>query len=94
MMDDKLLIKMQAIIQSMTLKERRFPALINGSRKRRIAGGSGSNIQDVNKLLKQFTQMQKMMKRMKGDKMMKQMNPRQGQLPPDMMNQLPPDWKK
>ena len=94
MMDDKLLIKMQAIIQSMTPKERCFPALINGSRKRRIATGSGNNIQDVNKLLKQFTQMQKMMKRMKGDKMMKQMKRMQGQMPSDLMGQLPPDWKK
>lgn len=94
MMDDKLLIKMQAIIQSMTFKERRFPALLNGSRKRRIAGGSGTNIQDVNKLLKQFTQMQKMMKRMKGDKMMKKMKHMQGQMPPELMGKLPPDWDK
>ena len=94
MMDDKLLVKMEATIQSMTRKERRFPALINGSRKRRIADGSGNNIQDVNKLLKQFTQMQKMMKRMKGDKMMKQMKQMQGQMPSDLMGQLPPDWKK
>lgn len=70
-MDDKLLVKMQAIIQSMTAKERRFPNLINGLRKQRISGGSGTTLQDVNKLLKQFTQMQKMMKRMKGNKMMK-----------------------
>lgn len=70
-MDDKLLVKMQAIIQSMTAKERRFPNLINGLRKKRISGGSGTTLQDVNKLLKQFTQMQKMMKRMKGNKMMK-----------------------
>lgn len=93
-MDDKLLIKMQAMIQSMTLKERHFPALINGSRKRRIANGSGTQIQDVNKLLKQFTQMQKMMKRMKGDKMMKQMKRMQGQLPPELMGKLPPGWDK
>lgn len=94
MMDDKLLIKMQAMIQSMTLKERHFPALINGSRKRRIANGSGTQIQDVNKLLKQFTQMQKMMKRMKGDKMMKQMKRMQGQIPPELMGKLPPGWDK
>jgi signal recognition particle subunit SRP54 len=49
----------------MTAQERRFPALIRGSRKRRIAAGSGTRIQDVNRLLKQFTQMQKMMKRMR-----------------------------
>ena len=65
--DDKLLIKMQAIIQSMTSKERYFPTLINGSRKRRISIGSGATVQDVNKLLKQFTQMQKAMKRVKSE---------------------------
>lgn len=70
-MDDKLLIKMQAIIQSMTQKERRFPTLINGSRKQRISGGSGTTLQDVNKLLKQFTQIQKVMKSTKSDKMIK-----------------------
>ncbi len=73
MMDESLVKKMEAIINSMTKKERKFPALINGSRKKRIAGGSGTNIQDINKLLKQFTQMQKMMKKMKGGKMNKQM---------------------
>ena len=57
-------IKLEAIINSMTPKERRKPDLINGSRKKRIAAGSGTQIQDVNRLLKQFNQMQKMMKRM------------------------------
>ena len=52
-----------AIINSMTSLERRLPKVINGSRKKRIAKGSGTQIQDVNKLLKQFTQMQKMMKK-------------------------------
>ncbi len=84
---------MQAIIQSMTLKERRFPALINGSRKRRISKGSGTGLQDVNKLLKQFVQMQKMMKRMKGDKMMKRFKQMQGKIPGDLLNQLPPGWR-
>ncbi len=54
-----------AIINSMTFQERRFPAVINNSRKKRIANGSGMKVQDVNRLLKQYTQMQKMMKRMK-----------------------------
>ena len=66
-----------AIINSMTARERLFPALIKGSRRRRIAGGSGTQVQDVNRLLKQFTQMQKMMKKAKGKgglaKMMSQM---------------------
>ena len=91
MMDDKSFVQMEAIIQSMTLKERQFPALINGSRKKRIAAGSGNKIQDVNKLLKQFTQMQKMMKRFKGDKMMKKMAQLKGQLPPELLDNLPDD---
>ncbi|TLY47605.1 MAG: signal recognition particle protein [Gammaproteobacteria bacterium] len=62
-LNKKLTSQMQAIIRSMTKKERLFPDIIQGSRKRRIAGGSGTQIQDVNRLLKQFNQMQKMMKR-------------------------------
>lgn len=63
--DDRELVRLDAIICSMTAKEKRFPAIVKGSRKRRIAAGSGTQVQDVNKLLKQFAQMQKMMKRMK-----------------------------
>jgi len=63
--DDGEFVRMEAIINSMTHQERRFPAVIKGSRKRRIAVGSGTQVQDVNRLLKQFAQMQKMMKRMK-----------------------------
>jgi signal recognition particle subunit SRP54 len=55
--------QMAVIIDSMTRQERRFPDLINGSRKRRVASGSGTQIQDVNRLLKQHKQMQKMMKK-------------------------------
>ena len=91
MVDDKMFVQMEAIINSMTLKERRFPDLINGSRKRRIANGSGTQIQDVNRMMKQFSQMQKMLKRFKGDKMMKRMKALQGQLPPDMLDKLPKD---
>ena len=65
-MDDKMTVRMEAIINSMTPGERERPDIIKGSRKRRIAAGSGTQIQDVNKLLKQFTQMQKMMKKMSG----------------------------
>lgn len=72
-MDDKVTIRMEAIINSMTAKERSHPDLIKGSRKRRIAAGSGTQVQDVNKLLKQFMQMQKMMKKMKGGGMAKMM---------------------
>ena len=63
-MDDRQIRRMIAIIDSMTPHERRFPKVINGSRKRRIAAGSGTQVQDVNRLLKQHAQMQKMMKRM------------------------------
>ncbi len=62
--NDKEIKRVEAIIFSMTREERRRPELIKGSRKRRIAAGSGTQIQDVNRLLKQFTQMQKMMKKM------------------------------
>jgi signal recognition particle subunit SRP54 len=62
--NDKELAKLEAIINSMTAKERRKPDIIKGSRKKRIAAGSGTQIQDVNRLLKQFSQMQKMMKKM------------------------------
>jgi signal recognition particle subunit SRP54 len=62
-----------AIINSMTPGERRFPKTINGSRKKRIAAGSGLQIQDVNRLLKQFTQMEKMMRKMSRGGMKKMM---------------------
>jgi signal recognition particle subunit SRP54 len=62
--DAKMLKRQVAIINSMTPAERRFPKTINGSRKKRIAGGSGLQIQDVNRLLKQHMQMQKTMKKM------------------------------
>ncbi len=88
MMDDSLFTRMEAIIYSMTPKERLFPALINGSRKRRISNGSGTTLQDVNKLLKQFQQMQKMLKRFKGGKMNRQLQQMQGQLPPELRDQL------
>ena len=61
--DDKMPIKMLAIIRSMTPQERKFPDVIKASRKRRIAAGSGTQVQDVNRLLKQFLQMQKMLKK-------------------------------
>jgi signal recognition particle subunit SRP54 len=62
--DEKSLVRVEAIIQSMTIEERLRPSIINGNRRRRIAGGSGTTVQDVNRLLKQFDEMQKMMKRL------------------------------
>ncbi len=89
--NDREMGKLVAIINSMTPNERRFPAVIKGSRKRRIAAGSGTQVQDVNQLLKQFMQMQKMMKKMKGGGMTKMMRSMQGRLPPGFGGGLPPD---
>jgi signal recognition particle subunit SRP54 len=61
--DEKGLVRIEAIIQSMTAEERVRPSIINGNRRRRIALGSGTTVQDVNRLLKQFDEMQRMMKR-------------------------------
>jgi signal recognition particle subunit SRP54 len=63
--DEKELIKMEAIINSMTKEERRNPRIINASRKRRIARGSGTTVQDVNKLLRSYEEMLKLLKHMK-----------------------------
>jgi signal recognition particle subunit SRP54 len=82
--NDKQTGQMIAIINSMTPQERRFPDVIRGSRKKRIANGSGTQIQTVNRLLKQHAQMQRMMKKMgKGGMagMMRKMSKLQGQLP-------------
>jgi signal recognition particle subunit SRP54 len=65
-MDDKVVSRMVAIINSMTKKERRFPNLLNGARRARIAKGSGTQPSEVNQLVKQFEQMQQMMKKMSG----------------------------
>ncbi len=89
---EKEMKRMEAIILSMTMAERHKPDLINGSRKRRIAAGSGTQIQDVNRVLKQHTQMEKMMKKMSSPsgmmKMMRGMKGMMGQggggMPPGM----------
>jgi len=76
--DDDAFKGIEAIIQSMTPAERKSPTLLNGSRRKRIADGSGTTIQDVNKLIKQFDETRKMMKMMsgaKGGKMMQNMMP-------------------
>jgi signal recognition particle subunit SRP54 len=84
--NDKQFTQMEAIINSMTPGERQKPDVIKGSRKRRIATGSGTQIQDVNRLLKQFTQMQKMMKKMGGGGgMKKMMRGMGGMMPPGGM---------
>ena len=81
MMDDSQVHRMKAIINSMTPHERSFPAVIKGSRRRRIAAGSGTQVQDVNRLLKQHMQMQKMMKKMSKGGMGKMMRGMKGKLP-------------
>lgn len=78
---DKEMDKLVAIINSMTPQERRFPAVINGSRKRRVAAGSGLQIQDVNRLLKQHKQMQKMMKKVSKGGMKNMMRGLGGMMP-------------
>jgi signal recognition particle subunit SRP54 len=83
--DDRQTGRMIAIINSMTPQERDFPDVIRGSRKRRIAAGSGTSIQEVNRMLKQFGQMQRMLKKFgKGgmQKMMRKLGQMQGQVPP------------
>lgn len=67
-LDDREMKRVEAMIQSMTLQERQHPEIIKGSRRRRIAAGSGTSVSDVNALLNQFSQMQKMMKQMTSGK--------------------------
>jgi len=66
LMDEKQMIRTEAIIQSMTPKERKNPSILNGSRRKRIAKGSATSVQDINRLLKEFMMAQKLMKQMKG----------------------------
>jgi signal recognition particle subunit SRP54 len=68
-LDEGALVRVEAIIQSMTAEERNKPQIINGTRRRRIAFGSGTSVQEVNKVLKQFGEMQKMMKTLSKGKM-------------------------
>jgi signal recognition particle subunit SRP54 len=88
--EDDQMKPVEAIIHSMTLEERRRPEIINGSRRLRIANGSGTTTGDVNRLVKQFQEMQKLMKRMGGlgTKKMKKKGKGRGMMPP----QLPPGF--
>jgi signal recognition particle subunit SRP54 len=96
MVDDSHFRQMEAIINSMTIKERSNPDVLNGSRKKRITAGSGTQIQDLNRLLKQHKQMQRVMKKMKGGKlanMMRSLGGMQGQsaqgMPPFAKGKFP-----
>ena len=79
---DKDVRRQIAIINSMTKKERRNPGLLDGSRRRRIAAGAGVQVQDVNRLMKQFMEMQKMMKSFSGGKLKRMMQAFKGGVPP------------
>jgi len=79
--DDKQTRRLEGIINSMTPQERAHPDLIKASRKRRIAAGAGVSVQEVNRLLNQFEQMQKMMKMMKGGNLQRMMRNMKGVLP-------------
>ena len=89
--DEREFVRTEAVINSMTPHERRQPQVIRGSRKRRIAAGSGTTIQDVNRVLKQADQMQKMMRRMRRKGGLSQM---MGGLDPDglpdLLSGMPP----
>lgn len=97
-MDNKVFIQMEAIINSMTPAERANPDVINGSRKKRIAAGSGTQIQDINRLIKQHKQMAKMMKKVssKGGmgKLMRGMSALKGQMPGGMGGMMPGGGKR
>jgi signal recognition particle subunit SRP54 len=85
-LDDREIKRVEAIIQSMTLEERRRPRILNGKRKKRIAAGSGRSAQEVNELLRSFGEMQKMMKSLGGAKGMKAL--RQMKDMPELADQL------
>ncbi|MEE9562913.1 MAG: signal recognition particle protein, partial [Thermoanaerobaculia bacterium] len=76
--DESQLIRVEAIISSMTPLERRRPTVLNASRKRRIARGSGVRVQDVNQLVKQYRGMQRMLKGVQGKWLKKALGPRAG----------------
>ena len=87
-MNDESLKSMQTIINSMTKREKEHPALIEKSRRKRIAQGSGTTPRDVTNLLNKFEKMKKTLKRMSGSKMQNRLGKMQGQLPPELSSQL------
>ncbi|WP_448216787.1 signal recognition particle protein [Endozoicomonas sp. 2B-B] len=97
-MDNRIFVQMEAIINSMTPAERANPDIMNGSRKKRIASGSGTQIQDINRLIKQHKQMSKMMKKVtkKGgiSKLMRGLGGMKGQMPGGMGGMMPPGGGK
>lgn len=83
-MDDKQFVHMIALVNSMTPQERKYPAILKGSRKKRISAGAGLQVQDLNRLLKQHQQMARTMKKMSKGGMAKMMRAMKGQMPPGM----------
>ena len=79
--DEKALARMEAIIKSMTLYEREHPDVLSASRKKRIASGSGTSVEDVNKLLKQFDQTQKLMKQFSNPRQMARFGKKKMKIP-------------
>ena len=91
-MDSKLLQRMEAIILSMTPYERENPGVLNSSRKKRIAAGSGTQVVDVNRLLKQFEMLQTMTRQFSGGKLprnMRKLMGKKGGMMPGMGGRLP-----
>jgi signal recognition particle subunit SRP54 len=82
--DDKQFVHMIALVNSMTPQERKYPAILKGSRKKRIAAGAGLQVQDLNRLLKQHQQMARTMKKMSKGGMARMMRAMQGRMPPGM----------
>ena len=84
--DDRVMLRTEAIIKSMTARERQKPDLLNASRRKRIAAGSGTSVEDVNRLMKQYEQMKKMFRQMSGKKGLKAMSRMGGMggMPPGM----------
>ena len=82
--DDKQFVHMIALVNSMTPQERKYPAMLKGSRKKRIAAGAGLQVQDLNRLVKQHQTMSRAMKKMSKGGMAKMMRAMQGKMPPGM----------
>jgi len=76
--DERKLARVEAIINSMTAQERRRPDVLNGRRRKRVARGSGTSVQEVNQLLRQYSEMKRMMKAMTGKDAMRKLSARFG----------------
>ncbi len=91
--DDREFVKIEAIICSMTDEERRHPKILNGQRRIRIAKGSGTQVQDINRFMKTFEMTQKMMKQMKDDRSIKKMMGKMKNMDPDELKRLQDSFK-